>query len=304
MRGEDRASTPILVAVMGPTASGKTALAEALADRLDAALINADAFQAYQGMDIGTAKPEARDAYRLLDIKRPDETYGAGEFCVLAAEELGTLHAQGRSAVVVGGTGQYVRALFEEYRDLMPEPDPILRERYGRRLAEEGVERLARELVERAPHLAAGVELRNPVRVTRALERLDDDRVPLEFRVPYVRRLKLAIEPSKPISDLRIAQRTAWMMHNGWVEEVRRLSDSGFGPGAPGFRALGYRTIVRLIDGDLATEEAERAIVSETMAYAKRQGTWLRSEPGLHTITPEGIDAFQEAWEAIVRVLL
>ena len=289
---------------MGPTASGKTALAERLADRLDAVLINADAFQAYEGMDVGTAKPSDRERYRLLDIKRPDETYGAGEFCILAARELEIVYAQGRSAVVVGGTGQYVRALFEEYRDLMPEPDPLLRARYARRLAEEGVAKLALELVERSPDLAAKVELKNPLRVTRALERLDDGRGPLDFKVPYARKVKLALDVPKAHSESRIVQRTAEMMHNGWVDEVRRLCDSGFGPGDPGFRALGYRTVARVIDGDLATENAEREIVQETVAYAKRQRTWLRSEPRLHPIAMEGSGAVQEAWELIHRALL
>ena len=284
---------------MGPTASGKTALAEALADRLDATLVNADAFQAYRGMDVGTAKPQARNRYRLLDFKRPDETYGAGEFCVLAAGELQTLYAQGRSAVVVGGTGQYIRALFEEYRDLMPEPDPALRARFARRLADEGLDRLAEELDEKAPDLAASTELKNPVRVTRALERLEDGRGPLKFRVPYAKRIKIAIDVTKPRLEARIVRRTASMMHNGWVDEVRRLCGEGYGPGDPGFRAIGYRTVARLLDGDLATESAERAIVQETIAYAKRQRTWLRSEPGLHTLAADDSNAYERAWELL-----
>jgi tRNA dimethylallyltransferase len=267
---------------MGQTASGKTALAEALADELGAGLINADAFQAYRGMDIGTAKPENVACYALLDLKNPDEAYGVGEFCLLAATELARLHAEGRSAVVVGGTGQYVRALFEEYADLMPEPDPERRAHYARRLAEEGLETLAAELARRDPGTA--VELRNPIRVTRALERLDDSRPPLAFRVPYASRIKVATSVGTDAIQERIARRTALMMHNGWVEEVRRLRGLGYGPDDPGFRAIGYRTIARLLDGDLATEEAERAIVQETTAYAKRQRTWLRSEPGLHAV--------------------
>ncbi len=278
---------------MGTTASGKTALAEALADELDAVLINADAFQAYRGMDVGTAKPSRRERYRLLDIKRPDEPYGAGEFCLRASAELYNLFADGRSAVVVGGTGQYVRALFEEYRDLMPDPDPALRERLARRLESEGLPRLAAELEARSPAVAARTDLRNPARVGRALERLEDGRPPLAFGVPYTKRVKIALSVDKAELGARIARRSAAMMHNGWVEEVERLRDEGYGPGDPGFRAIGYRTICGLIDGDLATEEAERAIVGETTAYAKRQRTWLRSEPGLRTVvpgTPEGAE--------------
>lgn len=286
---------------MGPTASGKTDLAEALADRLDAVLVNADAFQAYRGMDVGTAKPAARERYRLLDVKRPDEAYGVGEFCLRASAELGDAHAQGRSAVVVGGTGQYVRALFEEYRDLMPDPDPALRAHYEARRREEGLEHLAAELARRDPNLAARTELRNPVRVTRALERLDDARGPLEFRVPYAKRAKFAIAVAKEEIEARIARRAGAMMHNGWVEEVKGLRDEGYGPGSPGFRAIGYRTISELLDEDLATEEAERAIVRETIAYAKRQRTWLRSEPGLCTVSPDWPEGLEGVLEAIRR---
>lgn len=279
---------------MGQTASGKTALAEALADRLDAGLINADAFQAYRGMDVGTAKPEAQARYRLLDIKEPNEPYGAGEFCLHAAEELQNLHAEGRSAVVVGGTGQYVRALFEEYRDLMPDPDPLLRAHLMERLKREGLPTLSEELLRLAPEVAARIDLRNPARVGRALERLQDSRPALKFDVPYTKRSKFAIAVGKDEIEARIARRTGEMMHNGWVEEVARLREKGFGPDDPGFRAIGYRTVGRLLDGDLGTGEAERIIVAETVAYAKRQRTWLRSEPGLQMAMPDLLDDLVE----------
>ena len=288
---------------MGPTASGKTALAEGLADGLDAALVNADAFQAYRGMDVGTAKPQDKARYRLLDLKTPDEPYGVGEFCVRAAAELEALHREGRSAIVVGGTGQYVRALFEEYRDLMPDPDPALRAHYEARLGNEGLAALAAELARRDPALAARTELRNPVRVTRALERLDDPRGPLAFRVPYAKRLKLAVSVDKAELDARIARRAGTMMHNGWVEEAERLRGEGYGPGDPGFRAIGYRTLSALLDGDLATEKAEREIVRETVAYAKRQRTWLRSEPGLRTVAGEASEGLSQALDAFRTAL-
>ncbi len=289
---------------MGPTASGKTALAEALADRLDAVLVNADAFQSYRGMDVGTAKPEGRRRYRLLDVKAPDEAYGVGEFCLRAEDVLKAAYQASRSAVVVGGTGQYVRALFEEFHDLMPEPDASLRAKYAARLEAEGLDALARDLMDRDPLLAARTDLRNPVRVTRALERLEDGRGALTFDVPYAKRVKIAANPAKEALDSAIALRVERMMHNGWVEEVRRLREAGYGPGDPGFRAIGYRTVAALLDGDLATEEAERAIVRETIAYAKRQRTWLRSEPGLYTLVPNRFPDLDEAWRAIRSRLL
>ncbi len=284
---------------MGQTASGKTGLAEAIAERLGAVLINADAFQAYRGMDIGTAKPTKKERYRLIDIKRPDEPYGVGEFCLKAADELKKIFAEGRSAVVVGGTGQYVRALFEEYKDLMPDPDPEVRAHLTQRLEAEGLAVLAEELKVQAPEIAEKIDLQNPARVTRALERFQEQRPPLSFDVPYLKRIRLTTTIEKTELEDRIARRVAGMMHNGWVEEVRRLNVEGFGPGDPGFRAIGYRTVAALIDGDLATEEAERAIVQETMAYAKRQRTWLRSEPGLQMAVPSTPAGLEGAWAAI-----
>src|SRR5688572_23240532 len=118
---------PFLLAVMGPTASGKTDLAEHLADETGAQLINADAFQVYKGFDIGTAKSVNANRYELIDIREPDESFGVGEFVQLANAELERLFAGGTSAIVVGGTGLYVRALFEEYEAMSGPPDPQLR---------------------------------------------------------------------------------------------------------------------------------------------------------------------------------
>lgn len=289
--------SPVLIGVMGPTASGKTGLAEALAERLDAVLINADAFQAYRGMDIGTAKPERRERYRLLDIKEPDEPYGVGEFCVRAAAELADLHREGRHAVVVGGTGQYVRALFEEFKDLSPAPDPALREEIVGRLGTQGLPALVEEL--RALGKAEGIDLSNPVRVTRALERAYDRMPRLEFRVEYTKRIKFSTTLDAQTNVERITNRVDAMMHNGWVNEVRRLRMQGYEPGMPGFRAIGYKAISSLVDGDLEPEEAKRAIVSETVAYAKRQRTWLRSEPGLLDSVPGTPDGLERVWSAV-----
>src|SRR5205085_344215 len=112
---------------MGPTASGKSSLAEALAEQLDAQLINADAFQVYRGMDIGTGKSSCKERYLLLDLVSPSQQFGLGEWLRLAVVELERLFAEGRSAIVVGGTGLYIRALMEEYAEISSAPDPQLR---------------------------------------------------------------------------------------------------------------------------------------------------------------------------------
>ena len=136
----------MLIAVMGPTASGKTGLAEALADELDATLINADAFQIYRGMDIGTAKPKAKSRYALLDIKNPNEGYGVGEWAQSAQAIVQDAWIAAKSVIVVGGTGLYIRALFEEYDGLHPAPDPVLRSELELREQTEGLPALYAEL--------------------------------------------------------------------------------------------------------------------------------------------------------------
>ena len=268
---------PLLIAVMGPTAAGKTDLAEQLATDLDAQLINADAFQIYQGMDIGTAKPERREHYKLLDIRRPDEGFGVGEFVEIASTILTDLFTDGRNAVVVGGTGLYIRALFEEYQDLAPEPDPHLREDLNRLDLATKVTMLR----ERDPSSAERIDLRNPARVQRALERALAPSTSLCWSLPPYRRLKLALVPDVEETDARIARRVESMMQNGWVREVTELRERGYRADHPGFRAIGYRTLLRYLDGEIGREEATATTIAETRGYAKRQRTWLRSEPNL-----------------------
>ena len=160
---------PALVALMGPTASGKSDLAEALADRIDARLINADAFQVYRGMDIGTGKPSQKERYLLLDLVSPSEQFGLGEWLRLAVAALEEIFKQGRNAIVVGGTGLYIRALMEEYADVAAAPDPSLRASLMKRPIEE----LRQELRSRAPNVFESTDIANPLRVRRALEKLD-----------------------------------------------------------------------------------------------------------------------------------
>jgi tRNA dimethylallyltransferase len=260
---------------MGPTASGKTALAEALALEHDAQLINADAFQVYRGLDVGTAKPTERHRYELLDLKDPDEGYGVGEFIQRALPVLERLFATERSAIVVGGTGLYIRALFEEYQDLGQAPDPNIR---GRLDAMSPAER-REELIRRAPHVAQRIDLLNPVRVQRALERLDSPDVAAAWRLPDFRKVKFATTADIADLDLRIGERVESMMHNGWVREVESLLEAGYALGAPGFRAIGYRALIHHLHDEVTLEEAMATTIAETRSYAKRQRTWLRSEP-------------------------
>jgi len=281
---------------MGPTASGKTDLAERLAEILEAQLINADAFQVYRGMDLGTAKPENKGRYQLLDLKDPNQQYGVGEFCRDALAELQNLYKHQTSAILVGGTGFYIRALLGEYDALQSQPNPELRENLQARLKKEGLQPLVEELLTKDPNTK--IDIKNPVRVTRALERLADPNPPIKVDLPPFNTLKLGIEMEVDLLNRRIEERTARMVQNGWVQEVRQLLDSGYGPGDPGFRAIGYSEIARHLTDGTDLEEATAAATAETRRYAKRQRTWLRSEPSLVRISG-GDDALATALSAV-----
>ena len=279
---------PRLIAVMGPTASGKSSLAETISQDLDAVIINADAFQIYRGLDIGTSKTKDATRYRLIDVRDPDEDFGVGEYVVLAANLLHQLFEEGRSVVICGGTGLYIRALLEEYKDLMPAPSAQLRKQLSLIALEEAVERL----LDLSNGAELAVDLKNEVRVKRMLEKLMAGEQPIHFTIPPFRVQKVAIIPSIEISQQKIKQRTEKMFQNGWVAEVKGLLSNGYGPGNPGFRALGYEAIAEYIQNAGNEEVLKERIKSDTVQYAKRQRTWLRAEPNLYVYS-ETSDALE-----------
>ena len=232
---------PNLFVVMGPTSSGKSFVAEKIADEIRAPIINADAFQIYRGMDIGTAKPKDTRSYQLLDIRNPDEEFGVGEFVLLASDILHSYFKEGQSVVLVGGTGLYIRALLEQYQDLLPSPPAELRLRiYELKLSD-----VISELTTLAPEVASTIDLKNEVRVRRALEKVACNQEPLQFSLPPFLTTKIGIIPTPENSIDNIKQRTKEMFQNGWVAEVKELLNQGYRSENPGFRALGYRAIAQ-----------------------------------------------------------
>lgn len=276
-------SEPTAIAILGPTASGKTALAEALADRLQCSIINADVFQMYRGFDIGTAKPNRREIYQLLDILDPHETFTAGKFVQLAAEHCADALRKNLHVIVCGGTGLYVRALFENFTRLTPPPPQEERQRLRERLQKVGVTRFAEEQgvdLEALPE----ADRQNPARVLRAAERLQLPKTLAEALPPprwHSRRLKFGILSSREILLPRIRRRIEAMFNQGWENEVAELIERGVSTDSPAFRAIGYKEIADLIQGRINREEAIQRIETKTWQYAKRQLTWLRKEPNL-----------------------
>lgn len=266
---------------MGPTASGKTQIAERLADALGARLVNADAFQVYRGLDIGTAKPAARDRYALIDIKDPEESFGVGEFVERALE---AIHSAPGPVVVVGGTGLYIRALTEGYADMRRMPDPALRTALEEEERTHGLPALVDKLRRLDPQRASQVDTLNPVRVRRALERAlapGDPIKPLPLPGPVVK-IGLYVEPE--LLGERIDRRVHEMLDAGWLEEVVGLAARGVPETAPAMRAIGYRAMLSLASNSLDRVETIEQVRLETRRYAKRQRTWLRSEPRLQWV--------------------
>ncbi len=280
---------PPLVVVAGATATGKTGLslrlAEALAaDGVRAEVISADSRQVYRGLDIGTAKVTARERDRVahhgLDLVDPDEPFAVADFAAHAAQALDGIAARGGVALLVGGSGLYLRAVARGLDVAALAFDPPLRARLEADLARDGLEALATRLRETAPALAATVDLRNPRRAVRALEiaLIAGNRARPGLRGyggPSVW-LGLAVSPAE-LGD-RIAARARAQFDAGLLPEAEALRTL-YDPALPPFSAIGYREAWAVLDGLLTLDEAVAADARRNVAFARRQRTWFRSEP-------------------------
>lgn len=279
---------PIL-AIVGATATGKSALALELAGEIGGEIVSADSLQVYRGLDLGTAKPSAADRARvphhLVDILEPDEVYSAGEFARRARAAIDEIAGRGRIPIVVGGSGLYLRALL---RGLSPLPpgDPEVRAALRLRLAIEGLPALREELVRIDPRTAARLTAGDTQRTLRALEVECVTGRPLSawldeqpFGIQAIAAVQIGLTLPRSILYDRIAGRVVWMMEAGWLGEVAGLLQRGLSPRLPAFQAIGYRQLVRHLEGDGSLEQAIAEIVRETRRFAKRQETWFRKEP-------------------------
>lgn len=291
---------PIAIAVMGPTASGKSALAESLARRLACRVLNADAFQVYRGLDIGTNKPADRSLYELLDVCEPWEEFTVGRFVQLATELIEREFGLGRHVVVCGGTGLYVRALFEGYDELKPPADPALRARLQAEYADLGPEGLAERYSIELKGVSPATRV-NPRHFVRLVERRLLSGTDGIRQARLARKLKFGLRWEKTELDRRIALRVREMLQNGWLEEVAALRAQGARRDWPGMRAIGYVQLLDVLEGSLSLTEAVTKIESLTRQYAKRQMTWLRKEPGLRLL--DGRRDVSELSDEIVSII-
>lgn len=295
---------PRIVAVVGPTATGKTRIAMELAEAFSGEVISADSMQVYRGMDIGTAKPSARERERvphhLVDVVDPDTEYTAARFRDEAAEKIIEITARGNLPIVAGGTGLYIRALT---RGLFegPEADEDLRDELMNEALVHGKEHLFRRLKEVDPEAAAATHPNNLRRVVRALEVYELSKRPItEFQrehafseAPYDD-LKVGLMKDRRELYRGINARVDRMISRGLVEETERLLAEGYTPDLKPMNGLGYKEVIGYIQGNYTLERAVELIKRNTRRYAKRQMTWFRKEPGVEWFPPEDSPAIEK----------
>lgn len=314
-----------VIAVLGPTATGKSAFAMALAADLaerglTVELISADALQAYRGLSIGTAKPGPRERTRvrhhLIDVIEPHRAFSAGEFARRAAVAVEEIEARGALPILVGGSGFYLRALFEGLAPVPPVGADV-REALRADLRSHGLCRLVRELREVDPESAEALDPGDTQRVLRALEVVRATGRPLsewqrrgtEGRLER-RLLKVGLTLPRTVLYDAVEKRAGRMLERGWLAEVERLREHARGRGGcslgelPAFQAIGYRQLADHLDGNLTLEQALEETVRATRRYAKRQETWFRKESRVRWIDPSKAGETERLRRRIVEALI
>jgi tRNA dimethylallyltransferase len=289
-----------LVAVVGPTASGKSALGVWLAQQFGGEVLACDSTQLYRGFDIGTAKPALSERrgipHHLIDSLTPSEAATAGGYRQMALAVLGDLRSRGRLPILTVGTGLYLRALLEGLAEV-PQRSEELRNRLRASAEEHGPGYLHRLLARLDPETAGKIAPADEQKLIRAIEvcvlaRRPVSEVHRAGRTPLRgwRALRIGLMPPREVLYERIHARTDAMLAQGWMEEVRRLMDGGFPENAKPFDFIGYRELRAVMHGKKNLEGARAAIQLATRRYAKRQLTWFRKDPNVHWLTGFGDD--------------
>ena len=296
-----------VVVLVGPTASGKSGLALALAERLTAAgrpaeIVNADSMLVYRGMDIGTAKPTATELARvrhhLVDVLDVTETATVADFQQRARAAIADCLDRGVVPIVVGGSALYIRAIVDEFE--FPGTDQAVRQRWETELARVGPEQLHDRLRAVDPGAAEAILPGNGRRIVRALEVIELTGRPFTARLPERRYhldgvVQIGLAVDRPTLDARIEQRVDAMWAAGLVEEVAELAGHGLREGLTASRALGYRQVLELLDGLVDESEARRRTVVGTRKFARRQDSWFRQDPRIAWLAYDRPDLVEAA---------
>ncbi|MER6154463.1 tRNA (adenosine(37)-N6)-dimethylallyltransferase MiaA [Streptomyces sp. NPDC001868] len=290
---------PRVIAVVGPTAAGKSDLGVFLAQRLGGEVINADSMQLYRGMDIGTAKltPGERDGvpHHLLDIWDVTVTASVAEYQRLARARIDALLADGRWPILVGGSGLYVRGAVDNLE--FPGTDPEVRGRLEEELTLRGSGALHARLAAADPEAAHAILPSNGRRIVRALEVIEITGKPFTANLPghdsVYDTVQIGVDVARPELDERITRRVDRMWDAGLVEEVRALEAQGLREGRTASRALGYQQVLAAIAGQCTLDEARAETVRATKRFARRQDSWFRRDPRVHWLKG-GLDDLTE----------
>lgn len=292
-----------LIVILGPTASGKTALSVELAKALHTEILSGDSMLVYRGFDIGAAKPDEAErqgvVHHLIDICAPDEAYSVPLFQQQAKAIIHSLNEQGRVPILAGGTGLYVKALLEDYQFNETGEHATFRQQMKDLAAREGLEAVAALLRQEDPVAAASVDLKNPRRVIRALEvahfgetisrtkTFDETAEDMQARL-YYDAFVIGLCWAREALYARINERVDLMMAAGLEQEVRGLLASGVTREMPAMKGIGYKEMAAYLAGEITREEAVEAIKVGTRHFAKRQMTWYRKMKYIHWYEPEG----------------
>jgi tRNA dimethylallyltransferase len=295
-----------VLAIVGPTASGKSALAVALAQRIGGEIVSTDSMQVYRGMDIGTATPSLEERggvpHHLMDVWPMEHLVTVSEFQADARAAIDDVLARDRVPVVVGGSGLFVSAVLDDLR--FPGTDEAVRARWEAELEAVGPAALHARLSEVDPAAAAAILPSNGRRIVRALEVVELTGEPFvaEFPDPVgiYPTVRIGLEIPRDILDERIAQRVDAMFDAGFVDEVRSLDAQGLRQARTASRALGYSQVLSVLDGEMSESEAREEIVLATRRFARRQQRWFRRDTRISWIDYDSATAVDEAlalWE-------
>jgi tRNA dimethylallyltransferase len=293
---------PGVVAVVGPTCAGKSALAVTLASLLRAEVVSADSMQLYRGMDIGTAKVPAPERlgvpHHLIDVLDIGQQATVAEFQQWARAAIADCRRRGRTAIVVGGSALYVRAVLDRFE--FPGTDPSVRRRLESELAAAGSGVLHARLAAVDPTSALAIDATNGRRIVRALEVIEITGLPYRASLPgheyaYDRVVSIGLDVSRPELDQRIAARVQAMWRAGFVEEVRALEAAGLRTAPTASRALGYAQVLRFLAGNCTEDEAQLETVTATRRFARRQDAWFRRDPRVSWLAHDAPDLVASA---------
>ncbi|MFO7761800.1 MAG: tRNA (adenosine(37)-N6)-dimethylallyltransferase MiaA [Thermodesulfobacteriota bacterium] len=298
-----------LIVLAGPTGIGKTKISLGLAEKLGGEIVSMDSVQVYRYMDIGTAKPGAREkkevAHHLIDIVDPDDTYNTGRFIRDASKAIEDITGRGRLPLLVGGTGLYMKGLLEGITPIPRIPEEI-REKIKKQLKDLGNEELYRRLQEIDPVTADRISINDSQRLTRALEIFETSGRPwsdflaenendMDQEEKKYNPFKICLNCAREILYDRINRRTYRMIEKGLIQEVEGLLAMGYGPDLPALQSIGYQHMINYLEGIWDKDEAIDLMARDTRRYAKRQLTWFSRDPDIHWFRPKDKRSLLEA---------